>query len=141
MTMSNETSKADESIEQALALHQGGQLQQAEQIYRQILQGDPNHVDAMHFLGVLAHQVGRHDVAVQLIGAAVQRGAGAAALNNLGEALRASGQVDRAIAAYRQAIEQEPNYAEAHSNLGLALQTKGQLDEALAAHRRAVELN
>ena len=49
---------------------------------------------------------------------------------NHGNALRAEGQLDEAIAAYRQAIAFNPNYAEARGNLGIALKDKGQLDEA-----------
>ena len=43
--------------------------------------------------------------------------------------LKDQGQLDAAIAAYRQAIALQPDYFEVHSNLGLALQHKGQLDE------------
>ena len=50
------------------------------------------------------------------------------------------GQLDEAIAGYREAIRLEPDYAEAHYNLGIALQDKGQLDEAIAAYREAIRL-
>ena len=59
------------SIAEVLALavqhHQAGALQQAEQLYRQILQVDPQHVDALHLLGLLAKQAGRHDLACEYI--------------------------------------------------------------------------
>ena len=41
--------------------------------------------------------------------------------NNLGNALKDKGQLDEAIAAFRQAIALKPNYPEAHSNLLLGL--------------------
>ena len=63
------------TISEALAIaiqhHQAGRLQAAEQIYRQILQAEPNHADAIHLLGVIAHQVGKHEVAVEYIGRAI----------------------------------------------------------------------
>jgi len=54
------------SVEEALRIarqhHKAGQLAQAETLYRQILQQQPNHPDALHLLGVIAYQAGRHDV-------------------------------------------------------------------------------
>ena len=78
---------ADELLKTALAAHQAGQLQQAEQMYRQILAADEKNAPAWHLLGVLAHQVGRSDTAVQWINNAIQLGMGGDAYNNLGEAL------------------------------------------------------
>src|SRR6185295_14044157 len=42
----------------ALALHQKGRFKQAERMYREILIQNPNHVDALHLLGVLVYQMG-----------------------------------------------------------------------------------
>jgi protein O-GlcNAc transferase len=55
----------------AMGHHQAGRLNEAERLYLLILQTDPLHADALHLLGVLAHQIGRNDVAVDLIGRAV----------------------------------------------------------------------
>jgi predicted O-linked N-acetylglucosamine transferase (SPINDLY family) len=59
---------------------------------------------------------------------------------NLGGILKDKGLIDEAIAAYRQAIALDPNYAEAHSDLGNALSDKRQFEEAVAAYRRAIAL-
>ena len=48
---------SNEHIRRALQHQQAGQLQKAEVIYRQILEDDPDHVDASHYLRILAHQV------------------------------------------------------------------------------------
>jgi tetratricopeptide (TPR) repeat protein len=58
----------------------------------------------------------------------------------LGIALACKGQLDDAIAAFRQAIALNPNIAETHRNLGIALRDKGRFDEAIAAFRRAIAL-
>lgn len=50
-----------EAIEIGLAHHRSGQLQQAEQVYRRILQAEPRNAGALHLLGLIAFQVGRHD--------------------------------------------------------------------------------
>ena len=54
-----------ETLNLAMKQHQAGNLREAEQLYRQILQAEPRHADALHLLGVIAHQVGRHDLAVE----------------------------------------------------------------------------
>ena len=49
----------DQAINKAIAAHQAGDLQQAEQLYRAILAVNPQHSDANHNLGVLAASVGK----------------------------------------------------------------------------------
>lgn len=46
----------DQALQQAIAHHRAGRLQDAERLYRAILQVRPNHPDANHNLGVLAVQ-------------------------------------------------------------------------------------
>jgi Flp pilus assembly protein TadD len=135
----------DISIEQTMTLaiqhHQAGRLQEAEQLYRQILARQPGHVMAMHHLGMIAHQVGRNDIAVDLLRRVITLNPNLPeAHSNFGNVLRIEGQLDEAIAACRQAIALRPNYAEAHNNLGLALKDKGQPDEAIAAYHQAIAL-
>jgi tetratricopeptide (TPR) repeat protein len=59
---------------------------------------------------------------------------------NLGNALRAKGQLDEAIAEYREAIRLKKDYEEAHGNLGLALEEMGELDNAVAEYGEAIRL-
>ena len=56
-----------EAIDLAIQHHTAGDLAKAESIYQQVLQTDPNHPDALHLLGVIAHQKGENDTAVDLI--------------------------------------------------------------------------
>lgn len=53
-------------FDDALAFHRQGQLEQAECIYREILDIDPKHSDAIHLLGVIAYQVGQYQTSVTL---------------------------------------------------------------------------
>jgi tetratricopeptide (TPR) repeat protein len=133
------------TISEALAIaiqhHQAGRLQVAEQVYRQILEADPNQADAIHLLGVIAHQIGKHEIAVEYIGRAITlKGNAVAYHNHLGRANYALRRIPEAVACYRRALELEPGFAEAHDNLGNALQDQGKLDEAVVCYRRALEL-
>ena len=128
-------------INQALEHHKAGRLPQAEALYRQILESQPNHPDAFHLLGVIAHQAGKHDAAVKLIGRAIGFNANVPHYhNNLGEALRALQKFDAAIAAYQQALGLNQDYTEAHTNLGNAFQQQGKLTEAIASYQQALAL-
>ncbi len=62
-------------------------------------------------------------------------------LNNLGDALRVSGDVPGALAAYREAIRLNPDSAPFHVNLGLSLRASGDVPGAIAAYREAVRLD
>ena len=87
----------NQNYENAVTLHQAGRLSEAEGIYRNILAIDPKHVDSMHLLGVIALQVGRNDIAVDLIGKAIAANKRNADFhNNIGVALRALGRLDEA---------------------------------------------
>jgi protein O-GlcNAc transferase len=59
---------------------------------------------------------------------------------NLAAVLRASGQLDAAVASGRKALQIKPDFAEAHNNLGVALKELGQLDNAVASYMRALEI-
>ena len=56
-----------QAIEVAIQHHSKGDLPKAEAIYQQILQIDPNQPAALHLLGVIAHQVGKNDLAFDLL--------------------------------------------------------------------------
>lgn len=56
----------DQALQQAVAAHREGKLQDAERLYRAILQAQPNNPDANHNLGVLAVAVGKASEALPL---------------------------------------------------------------------------
>jgi tetratricopeptide (TPR) repeat protein len=61
--------------------------------------------------------------------------------NNLGMALLKKGQLDEAMAQFRQALKVNSNYNSAHDNLGVALVKKERLDEAIDQFQRALKIN
>ena len=125
----------------ALRHHQAGQLAEAESHYRKILAIDQNHIDSLHLLGVIAHQVGRNDFALELIGKAIAlNDRNPAFHNNIGLVFDAVGRTEDAVVHYRRAITLNPNYVEAHVNLGAALLAQSKLDEAVAQYQQALVL-
>jgi Tfp pilus assembly protein PilF len=118
-----------------------GQWQQAEQLFRQILQADANQVEALHLLGVIAFQTGRINLAVDYLHAAVRlKPDFAEAHNNLGVALQKQGKWADAALAYQQALRMRPDAAELHHDLGIVLQQQGRLAEATVCLEKALHL-
>ena len=124
----------------ALGHHQAGRLPQAESIYRKILQAEPNHAEALHFLGVIAHQAGRDEIAVDLISKAINISPSSQMYSNLGAALYAHGKLDEAEVSYRRALEIKPDFADVHYSLGLTLNRLGKFNDAVVSYRLALEI-
>ncbi len=61
--------------------------------------------------------------------------------NNLGNAYRARGELDAAIAEFHEAIRLKPSDEMFHCNLGIALAGKGEHEEALREYHEALRLN
>ncbi len=131
----------DDALRMALEHHGAGRLAQAEAIYRQILNAAPDHVGALNFLGLLAQQVGRLDIALELLGKAVATSPDFPdAHNNLGSVLMMSDRAAEAEMHYRRAIALMPGYADAHTNLANLLWQAGRFADAAAAGHEAVRL-
>jgi len=135
-------SNVQQNLSAAIRLHQAGRLEEAEQVYRQILTEQPGHPDALHLLGLVTHQTGRSTEAIKLIQAALEaRPEFPDAHANLGLVYRQLGQVELAIESLRRALKSEPDSAEWLHNLGAALLDAQRPQEAIAHLNRAVVLN
>ena len=62
----------EQALQQGVAAHKEGKLQDAERLYRAIIQSQPKHPDANHNLGVLAVSVNKADVALPLFKIALE---------------------------------------------------------------------
>lgn len=120
---------------------QARRLPQAKAAYEQILQVNARQADALQWLGVVCHQQGNSEKAVELINQAIaERPENALFHSTLGNVLQAMGQGTAAISSYRQALLIKPDFAEAHNNLGIALCAQGELAEAVKSYRKAILL-
>lgn len=126
----------------AVDLHRRGDFASAEDLYRAILAAVPHHAESWHLLGVIAHQTGQHATADELISKAIGlKNTDSLYFSNRGEARRALGRLDDAVADYESALALSPGKATVLSNLGLALRGLGKLNEAEHQLRRALKLN
>jgi protein O-GlcNAc transferase len=129
----------DARLTQAQAFHQAGRIDQAAELYRQILLDHPHHAAAHHLLGLVCSQRGAAEPALAHLRQAVGLAPHEPTFhNNLGEALRRAGETDAAIASFRQALALQPSLAEAHYNLANTLKGQGRLAEAIAHYEQAI---
>ncbi|MEX0678392.1 MAG: tetratricopeptide repeat protein [Pirellulales bacterium] len=129
-----------DTLQRAWQLHDGGSYAQAETLYRQILNVQPEHNFALFLLGRLELDVGRHASAVEHLSAAVKGDASQAVyLATLARAHQALGRHREAAAGYRAALELEPDATDYYVNLGKVLLQCGEAAEAIACYEKAVE--
>ena len=128
-------------LQEGISLHQEGKLDQAELIYQQILQVNPENDEVLNLLGLIAYQIGKYQIATELINQAIDMDSSQSSFfNNLGLVLQKQDRLGEAIQAYRQSLELNPNDADVYSNFGTALKEHGQLEEAIDAYNTAIEI-
>src|SRR4051812_14712212 len=104
-----------QALEIGLRHHNAGELQQAESAYRQVIAQHPEQPNALYLLGVLAHQTGSSNVAIELIERAIGAHPIAEFYVTLGYVLRTMGRMGEAIEACGCAVRLAPNSSEAHN--------------------------
>lgn len=125
----------------AVSYYQSGHVKLAENVYKKILEIDPEHPDSLHMAGVIAHQAGKRDFAENLIKNAVRISPEQAAYHiSLGNVLLDSGKRDEAIFSYSNALELNIVNADILNNLGNSFKSLGELDKAAACYRGAVKI-
>jgi predicted TPR repeat methyltransferase len=130
----------DQALQVAVQLHRLRELDNAELLYRRILDAVPQHPDAMHFLGILLHQRGRNEEAIEQIEKSIALDPSRPDRhNNLGNVLLEMERREEAAAAYRRAIALDPEHADTYNNLGALLRAQGHLEQAREAYLKAIE--
>lgn len=128
-------------LSKAVALHQSGQLEGAEFLYRHVLSIDPRQADALHLLGVIARSRGDSAGAMTLVEQAIAIRSDVYMFHNTrGNALKDMGCLEDAVSAYGRALTLNPDSAEAHNNLGAILLEQGKVPVAMDRFRRALSI-
>jgi tetratricopeptide (TPR) repeat protein len=134
-------SSVQQPLQQAVALHQQGRLDEAERLYQGILAGAPANFDALHLLGVLMKQRGRSAEALRLIDRALAaNGKSADALQNRANVLFEMKRFVDALAGYDKALALRPDDPRLISNRANTLCELNRPAEAIAAFNRVLKL-
>jgi len=128
-------------LETAIALHQKGDIDAAEIHYKNILEIEPSHIDALHLSGVINAQRGNTDTAIMLYSSAIRINPRfSSAHNNLGIALGSINKHQEAAVSFRRAIEISPNQ-ESYYNLGNCHYHLKQYKEAISQYEKALSIS
>jgi tetratricopeptide (TPR) repeat protein len=130
------------ALDKAVAYHQAGALNQAEEIYVEVLQHVPRNVDAQRLLGILARQTGRVPLALTALRRALAAGDEQPETRiHLAGSLRDAGKLEAARAELVAAVECFPESAEVHFELGRTLVSLYRPDEATEQFETALRLD
>ncbi len=129
------------TIQDGIALHTSGKLEEAEEIYRNILAKEPNNPDALHLLGALKNSKRSYREALNYVNTAISIDRATIFLNTRGMIFIDMGRFEDAANDLRAALKADPDYPEALNNLAVVYLKTGKLSKAQEFASRAVQNN
>ncbi len=137
----NNEEQLNERVRLGFQAQNAGDLKQAERIYREVLELDDRHTDALHYLGLVKSQCGEHLEAAELLKKAVSTQPSSPLLHySLALVLRNGGQQHEAIECLHECLRFAPRFDKAYAMLGLLWQDLTQWEKAESAYRQALAL-
>lgn len=123
--MSSDTEHYERLME-GVRLHATGKVGEAANIYRTLIDENPNDVNALHLLGMVAHQTGHNDSGAQLIAKAMQLAPGVPMFHNtFGKILMELNQLDDALQHLLEATRADPERIAPMINLAECYRRQG----------------
>lgn len=127
---------------QAVQAEEQGKKPAAMELYRTILNADPQFTAALINLGTLHYHLKKYSEAEELYRRATQADPSyVLAFFDLGNVLDELQRPEESITAYSRAVELAPGYADAHYNLALAYERRGERRRALSHWQVYVRLD
>ena len=128
-------------FEQAIIIHHEGKLEEAERLYKEILETEPTNHIILNNLANLFNTLGRKEEAIDAYKKAVLfKPEFIEAHYNYASVLYSLGRLDEAEISYKKVLELKPNWVEAHFNLGNVFNKLEKFDLAEASYRKSIEL-
>jgi len=141
-TILRESSAIQGLLANAVREHQAGRLEQAKQLYLQVLAIDVRHAKSLYGLGLILHQIGNLDAAASMMRRAIAVNPNDAAYHaSLGAVLLDQGKTEEAKPHLERSLALKPDSTEAHTNMGILLAREGKPEEARVCYQRALALN
>jgi len=128
-------------LKNAISLHREGRLDEAAELYRNIIAQDSNNLDALHLLATIEIQRKNPSAAIESVDRAIELNPeNAVFFSTHGFALSELERFDEALASFDRALSLKPNFAEAFFYRGNVLKGMERFDEALASYENALAI-
>jgi tetratricopeptide (TPR) repeat protein len=131
-------------LQKAMVSVRKGQIGEAEKIYNQILKDDPNNVNALRLLGLLAISGGSLDQGIMILRKCVQLAPDyALAWKNLANVFRQkadSKSTEESIRCFKKAIELRPNWADGWAGLGTVYTKSSFHNKGIEAYKKSLNI-
>ena len=139
----------EETFALAVQNHQKNNLQTAENLYKETINRNPHHVDALNNLGVILKNSGKHQKAKSCFEKAIEiKPDYINAYSNLGLVYKEIGELQKAKSCFEKAIEINTYHAEnynnlgaVYNNLGVVFGDLGELKKSKTCTEKAIEIN
>ena len=140
--MSSNDNNQKNLIDQALNFHKNGKINEALNLYLELIENDKNNPQLLFLLGTAYVQIEKTVEGIDYLKKSLSiKPENASAHSNLGNALKNLNRYEEALESFDKAIQLNPNFADAYSNRGVILQEMKRFDEALQSYDSAIKLN
>ena len=128
-------------VNKAIKLHVRGKVDKAEEIYKKIINIDPNNIISLNNLGSILNTKENFEKSLNFLNRALEiKPDYADALNNKGNCLKGLNRFDEAIEYYKKAIIIKPDFVGALNNLATSYNSIGRHEEAIPIFKKIIEL-
>lgn len=132
----------DIMFNQALSLHEAGKIDEAERIYRQILETAPKHAEVLNLLGLIAQAKGAQTEACDLFYRAIKEASDRAPFYyNLAFSFKLDGKPHEAIENFEKALALQPEIKEAFNEIGNMYKEINNIEKARDNWKKAISLD
>ncbi|MCE5339725.1 MAG: tetratricopeptide repeat protein [Planctomycetaceae bacterium] len=132
----------DKELDRAFALFKDGNIRQAGEICRGILEKTPAQIDALQLLGVIYGKEAKYAESAELLEKVIElRPDLPKVYNNLGFALMKLGNLEKAEAAFEKAVSLQTDFKQAYNNLGLVSKKLGNFAQAEIAFDKTLQID
>lgn len=129
-------------LDRAIKLHQAGQIDQAQKIYLEILNNEPDNFEVLQLAAILAAQKKDYSLAKKFFTKALSINNDSATLHsNIGNVYRHLKDTENAILHYKKALKIDPKNFVAQNNLGIVYYQQNNFQNAIKQFSSAIDLN